>query len=210
MSDFDDLMSSLGVKPIKKEKKEKNAPYHRDKEVSNLEEVKAILPEDYTMEGLLKEKENSKNKSEIYSANKKSNKKSKKEDFSNSFEEALKLYNPQIEEDNLSSNHSVSKKIFHERFSTIEEEDIMYTIDLHGKTLDNAIALVKDKLVWCYREKFDNILIITGKGNHSDNGPILKIGIKNLLINMANLVELIEYAPKVLGGEGAYIVKIRL
>lgn len=202
MSSFDDLMNGLGVKPIKKEKKEKNITVRSDKAVSCPEEA---VP-DSTMEDLFKEKGNRNNKSELY-INKK---KLKKEDISNSFEEALKLYKPQIEDENLFNSHSSSKKIFYERFSVIEEENIMHTIDLHGKTLDNAIALVKDKLVWCYREKFDNILIITGKGNHSDNGPILKIGIKNLLINMANLVELIEYAPKVLGGEGAYVVKIRL
>ena len=54
------------------------------------------------------------------------------------------------------------------------------------------------------------MLIITGKGNHSSNGPVLKVGIKNLLMTMSNLIKEIEYAPRYLGGEGAYMVKIRL
>jgi len=186
MNNFDDLMNNLGVKPIKKDENIKNPSFVKESE---------------------KKKNTTEEKKKV---EKKEKKKKRKKDFSSSFEEALKLYNPEIEEDELHNKPKNNQKIFHEKFSTIEEEDIMHTIDLHGKTLDDAIVLVKERLVWCYREKFDYILIITGKGNHSDNGPVLKIGIKSLLISMSNLIERIEYAPKILGGEGAYIIKIRL
>ncbi len=191
MSNFDDLMNSLGVKPIKKDKKEHRDTCNTAVETQKIE-TQGIASQQASPQGIPLKAGN------------------KKEDVSDSFEEALKLYNPEFEEENFSGGKTLNKRIFHEVFSDIEEEDILHTIDLHGKTLDNAIALVRERLVWCYREKFDIILIITGKGNHSDNGPVLKIGIKNLLINMANLVEKVEYAPKMLGGEGAYVVRIKL
>jgi len=190
MDEFDDLMSDLGVKSIKKDKKEKE----NGKEKAKGNRSNATIVPDVAL---------------LHRPGfKKMQKKEKKE----SFEEALKIYssNARIKDDELIDDSKINTNIFMDRFSKIEEEDIMHTIDLHNYTLDEAEILVKKRIVWCYRERLDYVLIITGKGNHSSNGPVLKVGIKNLLMTMSNLIKEIEYAPRYLGGEGAYMVKIRL
>jgi DNA-nicking Smr family endonuclease len=192
MNEFDSLMNELGVKPIKKKKGKDEGTASSPKKEKGRQGTALSVTDAAPLHPPKKEE------------------KKKKEFESESFEEALKIYTPNIEENNNFHSKNTNMNIFKETFSNIEEEEIMHTIDLHGKTLDEAISIVKERIVWCYREKLTNILVITGKGNHSDNGPILKIGIKSLLIDLYNLIEKFEYAPKILGGEGAYLVKIRL
>ena len=183
MSDFENLMSELGVAPLKKDKKR-----NKDKKT-----IKSVDKKEKT---IIFENDNSKNK--------------EKDDFT-TFEEALKIYTPKMEEnESFHLREKNEKTVFFERFSEIDIEYIMHTIDLHGKTLEEAQNIVKSRIIWCYKERFEHIMIITGKGKHSDNGPVLKIGVKKILTDMPELIEYIEYAPRHLGGEGAYIVKIKL
>ena len=42
-----------------------------------------------------------------------------------------------------------------------------YRFDLHGFTLDQAKDKVKDIIHYCLKNKFKELLLITGKGNHS-------------------------------------------
>jgi len=207
MSDFDDIMNGLGIKPIKKDEKKK-----KETKKNPMDEFV-----DYSIDG---KKINSKNKnteneikeeSTCFEEKKKTSKKNRGFE-EKSFEEALKMYSSvaRMKDDEIIDHSKLDARIFKDRFSKVDVDDIMHSIDLHNYTLDEAESLVKAKVVWCYREKLDYLLVITGKGIHSDNGPVLKLGIKNLLNTMSGLIEVFEYAPRSLGGEGAYIVKLKL
>ena len=199
MSDFDDLMNGLGVRPIKKKNKEEDK-----KENKNI--MDSLIDSDGEMHVHASQPEEESSHVPL------SKKKKPFEKEEKSFEEALKFYssNDRVKDDEIISSSKADKAIFSDRFSEIEEDQIMHTIDLHNSTLEEAQNLVRARVVWCYREKLEYLLIITGKGLHSSNGPVLKVGIKNLLITMSEVVQKVEYASKALGGEGAYVVRIRL
>ena len=44
-----------------------------------------------------------------------------------------------------------------------------YKFDLHGYTLDNANTKVRELIFFCLNKKYKEILLITGKGIHSDS-----------------------------------------
>jgi DNA-nicking Smr family endonuclease len=201
MDDFSDLMKEMGVTPIRKDisdtEKSKNGKQNFGDKV---ERTKSDIKN---------------NKLKTYKENTKQEiKENEKTDIAESFEEALKLYS--FAEDNekytkFSKNKkNVRKTIFKNRFSKLTVYDMEHTIDLHGKTLDESERLVKEALFWCYTNNFRYLLIITGKGKHSDNGPVLKIGIKNYLNKVGSIIKEFEYASRSMGGEGAYVVTINL
>ena len=43
------------------------------------------------------------------------------------------------------------------------------SIDLHGYTLDEANKVINDFIKNCYDEKVNKIIVVTGKGLHSEN-----------------------------------------
>ena len=45
-----------------------------------------------------------------------------------------------------------------------------FKFDLHGYTLDEANKKVKEIIISCFKNKFREILLITGKGLHSTSG----------------------------------------
>ena len=55
-------------------------------------------------------------------------------------------------------------------------------LDLHGKTLEEAIMIVQNFLITCHSQQLQTGLIITGKGLNSGNqGPVLKKGVEHWL-----------------------------
>ena len=50
-------------------------------------------------------------------------------------------------------------------------------IDLHGYTTAEARAILDDEL----KENIKHLRVITGKGNHSEYGPVLRDYVKNYL-----------------------------
>lgn len=125
------------------------------------------------------------------------------------FEQALSLYGenaPSIKQKGQIEKHKIT---FRELKKAIAPEDIHYELDLHRFSLDDAKKTVKQLLQTALREEYRNILIITGKGKHSPNGPILKVGIRQYLMTFPDLIDEITYAPAMLGGEGAFLVKLR-
>ena len=73
------------------------------------------------------------------------------------------------------------------------------TIDLHGYTLDNANRVIKEFINKCYSEKVNKIIVITGKGIHSNNEKnpyvsknfgILKYSIPEYINNNKDLTKL--------------------
>ena len=78
-------------------------------------------------------------------------------------------------------------------------------LDLHGKTLEEAIMLVQNFLITCHSQQLQTGLIITGKGINSGNqGPVLKKGVEHWLKRNGNFyLRNFHEAPPRFGGSGA-------
>ena len=95
-----------------------------------------------------------------------------------------------------------------------------YKFDLHGFTLDEANNKVKEIIEYCLKNKFKELLLITGKGIHSTNDEDVYIS-KNLgklkysvpeFIKTSELNKFIisiNDAEKKDGGEGAIIIRLK-
>ena len=96
-----------------------------------------------------------------------------------------------------------------------------YKFDLHGFTLDEANNKVKEIINHCIKNKFKEILLITGKGIHSTNEVNtyvseslgkLKYSVPEFIRSNSDLNKLIisiNDAEKKDGGEGALIIKLK-
>ena len=96
-----------------------------------------------------------------------------------------------------------------------------YKFDLHGFSLDEANRKVKEIIYHCLKNKFKELLLITGKGMHStsdkdvyiskDLGK-LKYSVPEFLKTNSELNKFIisiNDAEKKDGGEGALIIKLK-
>ena len=96
-----------------------------------------------------------------------------------------------------------------------------YKFDLHGFTLDEANSKVKEIIEHCVKNKFRELLLITGKGIHStsdedsytsmDFGK-LKYSVPEFIKNNLELNKFIisiNDAEKKDGGEGAILIKFK-
>ena len=97
-----------------------------------------------------------------------------------------------------------------------------YKFDLHGFTLDEANRKVKEIIDHCIKNKFRELLLITGKGIHStsdkdvytskDLGK-LKYSVPEFIRTNSELNEFIisiSDAEKKDGGQGALIIKFKI
>ena len=96
-----------------------------------------------------------------------------------------------------------------------------YRFDLHGYTLDNANDKVEEIIKYCVKNKFKELLLITGKGIHSTNEKNaytskdfgkLKFSVPEFIKTRTELKKFvlsINEAEKKEGGEGAIIIKLR-
>ncbi len=96
-----------------------------------------------------------------------------------------------------------------------------FRFDLHGHTLDEANQRVKDIIFLCVKQKYKEILFITGKGLHStsDNDTYvskdfskLKHSVPDFIKSdedLNNFVFSVSDANTKDGGEGAILVKLR-
>ena len=95
------------------------------------------------------------------------------------------------------------------------------SIDLHGKTLDEANQTIENFIRKSYEDKVHKLIIVTGKGLHSSNEKdpyvskdlsILKYSIPNFLKNNADLMELISNISEASiedGGSGAFYIFLK-
>ena len=96
-----------------------------------------------------------------------------------------------------------------------------YKFDLHGFTLDEANKKVKEILLFCTNNKYEELLLITGKGLHSsgdkdvytskDFGK-LKFSVPEFIrtdLDIKNLIVSINVADVKNGGEGAILIKLK-
>ena len=96
-----------------------------------------------------------------------------------------------------------------------------YKFDLHGFTLDEANKKVKEILLFCTNNKYEELLLITGNGLHSsgdkdvytskDFGK-LKFSVPEFIrtdLDIKSLIVSINVADEKDGGEGAILIKLK-
>ena len=134
----------------------------------------------------------------------------KKKDLSKEDREAWQSYikNPTDVYDKDSGNKSTNRK---EKFK----------FDLHGYTLDEANKKVKEIIISCSKNKYREILLITGKGLHSTSGEDtyvssdlskLRYSVPEFISSdddLKNYIISIEEAEKKDGGDGAILIKLK-
>ena len=96
-----------------------------------------------------------------------------------------------------------------------------YKFDLHGLTLEEANVKVKKIIEHCVKNKFRELLLITGKGIHSTNDKDvyissdlgkLKYSIPEFIKTnpeLSKFIITINSAEKKDGGDGAIIIKLK-
>jgi DNA-nicking Smr family endonuclease len=84
------------------------------------------------------------------------------------------------------------------------------SVDLHGMTVAPAIARLKEFLVDAQNVGHRCVLVIHGKGTHSEHGaPLREAVLQQLLGPMSGLVHALASAAPADGGEGATYVMLR-
>lgn len=82
-------------------------------------------------------------------------------------------------------------------------------LDLHGLSVDEAATKVRFFLQNAIFQGFRVVLVITGKGLHSSDRPVLREAIGKLLGELPEQVVEWAIAPRRYGGEGALVVFLR-
>jgi len=95
------------------------------------------------------------------------------------------------------------------------------SIDLHGYTLDEANKTIEEFINQSYREKINKLIVVTGKGLHSQNEKdpyvsnslsILKYSVPEFIENNKNLMNIINEikdADIEDGGAGAFYIILK-
>jgi DNA-nicking Smr family endonuclease len=84
------------------------------------------------------------------------------------------------------------------------------TLDLHGETVDTGVQKLRELFVRVHREGRRCILIVHGKGLHSDTGaPLREAVVAECLGPLSGLVYAMTTAGPAEGGEGATYVIVR-
>ena len=95
------------------------------------------------------------------------------------------------------------------------------SLDLHGKTLDDANSIIENFIKKSYEDKVQKLIIVTGKGLHSNNGKdpyvskdlgILKYSIPEFVRNNENLMQIISNISEASvkdGGTGAFYIFLK-
>lgn len=89
--------------------------------------------------------------------------------------------------------------------------DDIQNIDLHGHSRNTAEAMVNQLISACKRSGDDYGLIITGRGNRSENGAILRPKVREQLEQLKSKGDIMDFksAPPNLGGSGAFVVILK-
>ena len=95
------------------------------------------------------------------------------------------------------------------------------TIDLHGYSLEDANKAIEEFIHSSYEKKINKIVVVTGKGLHSDNEQnpyvskdlsILKYSVPDFIIRNANLMKYISDIKEAKiqdGGSGAFYLFLK-
>ena len=100
-------------------------------------------------------------------------------------------------------------------------ENKTITCDLHGYSLDDANKQVKDLIFKAYNNSINKLIIVTGKGLHSENEKnpyvsknlgILKYSVPEYIVNdneLMNMINEIKDANIEDGGAGAFYIFLK-
>jgi len=112
----------------------------------------------------------------------------------------------------------------------LQNKDITFTknknlktksIDLHGYTLDEANKAIEEFIYKSYEKKVNKLIVITGKGLHSDNEKnpyiskklgILKHSVPEFILQNKNLMKIINEIKDAKiedGGSGAFYIYLK-
>ena len=118
----------------------------------------------------------------------------------------------------LSNDENLPDKDLNLKRKTIKKN---YTFDLHGYSLDDANKKIKD-LIWdAYNKNISKLIIVTGKGIHSDNEKdpyvskdlgILKNSVPEYIksnIELMSIINSMEEANIEDGGSGAFYIFLK-
>ena len=95
------------------------------------------------------------------------------------------------------------------------------SIDLHGYTLEQANKTIEDFIIKSYEEKINKLIVVTGKGIHSQNEKdpyvskdlsILKYSVPEFISknkNLMNIINDIQDAKIEDGGGGAFYIYLK-
>ena len=95
------------------------------------------------------------------------------------------------------------------------------SIDLHGYTLEQANKTIEDFIYQAYKEKVNKLIVVTGKGIHSENEKdpyvskdlsILKYSVPEFIENsksLMNIINEIKDANIEDGGSGAFYIYLK-
>ena len=95
------------------------------------------------------------------------------------------------------------------------------SIDLHGYSLEEANKLIEKFIIKSYQEKINKLIVVTGKGIHSQNEKdpyvsknlsILKYSVPEFISNNKNLMKIINEMKDAKiedGGSGAFYIFLK-
>ena len=117
---------------------------------------------------------------------------------------------------------SGDEKIIDKDFKKQEKLNIKTTtIDLHGYSLEDANKTIEEFIKSSYEKKINKIVVVTGKGLHSDNKQnpyvskdlsILKYSVPDFIIRNVNLMKYISDIKEAKiedGGSGAFYLFLK-
>jgi len=118
----------------------------------------------------------------------------------------------------LNNKEKLTDKDYKEKPS---KADLTRSIDLHGYSLDQANKTVENFIIKSFLEKVNKLIIVTGKGIHSDNEnnpyvskdlSILKYSVPDFISNNKKLMDMIydiQDAKIEDGGSGAFYIYLK-
>tara|TARA_Y100000741_G_scaffold325201_1_gene276558 strand:- start:88 stop:507 length:420 start_codon:yes stop_codon:yes gene_type:complete len=102
-----------------------------------------------------------------------------------------------------------------------EKNPKIRSVDLHGYTLEQANKFIYDFIINSYKNEIKKIIVVTGKGLHSDNEKnpyvskdlsILKYSVPEFILNNKNLMAKINEIKEANiedGGSGAFYIFLK-
>ena len=121
-------------------------------------------------------------------------------------------------EDFLTDNNTLDDK---DANSNIRKTNKIISYDLHGYSLDEANRKIKDLIIDAYNQSINKLIIVTGKGLHSQNDVdpyvskefgILKNSVPNYIKSnseLMNMINSIQQASIKDGGSGAFYIYLK-
>lgn len=87
---------------------------------------------------------------------------------------------------------------------------IQQELDLHGQIKDEALVSLEQFIAGAYRQGLQTVLVITGKGINSPEGPVLQGAVSSWLGESGRgMVAEFAPAPREMGGSGAFVVFLK-